>query len=256
MGQSAQANGHGLPQPAWRNECIACAESAVDCLKLCQELERVLRAKGVQFQLETTATSFELQQERIVAVHTTVGAIQADQFVLALGNDSSKLARSLGIQLSMYPIKGYSMTLYSVDTFGAENVMPKISITDTSRKVVFAPIGKRLRVAGMAELVGNDRSVCLQAIKRLQNSTLALFPQLNECVVGEPWSGLRPATPTGLPIVGVQTGSPRNLIVNTGHGSLGLTLAFATAQQVAEQVLHSQNPSKTKPSRPAHALLA
>lgn len=232
------------------------SESAVDCLKLCQELERVLRAKGVQFQLETTATSFELQQERIVAVHTTVGAIQADQFVLALGNDSSKLARSLGIQLSMYPIKGYSMTLYSVDTFGAENVMPKISITDTSRKVVFAPIGKRLRVAGMAELVGNDRSVCLQAIKRLQNSTLALFPQLNECVVGEPWSGLRPATPTGLPIVGVQAGSPRNLIVNTGHGSLGLTLAFGTAQQVAEQVLHSQNPSKTKPLRPAHALLA
>lgn len=223
------------------------SECAVDCLKLCLELERVLRAKGVQFHLETAVTSLELQHRRVVAVHTAEGAIIVDHVVLALGNDSVKLARTVGIRLPIYPIKGYSITLHAAHA--EKHAMPKISITDTSRKVVFAPLGSRLRVAGMAELVGSDRSISPQAIKRLQNSVQALFPQLHDCAVAQPWAGLRPATPTGLPIVGTQAGGPSNLIVNTGHGSLGLTLAFGTAHQVTEQVLRSKNHSKKLPSR-------
>jgi D-amino-acid dehydrogenase len=160
--------------------------------------------------------------------------VEASQFVLALGSDSAALARSVGLRLPVYPIKGYSITL---DMAQAASAAPRINITDIARKVVFAPLGQRLRVAGMAELVGHDRSINPHAIDSLQRSTQALLPQLSQCTTGQPWAGLRPATPTGLPIVGVQAGGPSNLVVNTGHGALGLTLAFGTAQRVAEHLL-------------------
>ena len=211
------------------------SECAVDCLKLCQELERVLRARGVQFLLGNAVTALETRQQRIVAARTATHTIEADQFVLALGSESPRLARSVGLRLPVYPIKGYSMTL-DISQVPA-HAAPRLNVTDIASKVVFARIGSRLRVAGMAELVGHDRVLRPQAIESLQRSTRALFPALNAGNAEPPWTGLRPATPTGLPIVGVQAGGPHNLVVNTGHGALGLTLAFGTAQQVAQQLL-------------------
>jgi D-amino-acid dehydrogenase len=211
------------------------SECAVDCLKLCQELERVLRARGVQFLLGNAVTALETRQQRIVAARTATHTIEADQFVLALGSESPHLARSVGLRLPVYPIKGYSMTL-DISQVPA-HAAPRLNVTDIASKVVFARIGSRLRVAGMAELVGHDRVLRPQAIDSLQRSTRALFPALNAGNAEPPWTGLRPATPTGLPIVGVQAGGPHNLVVNTGHGALGLTLAFGTAQRVAQQLL-------------------
>jgi D-amino-acid dehydrogenase len=211
------------------------SECAVDCLKLCQELERVLRARGVQFLLGNAVTALETRQQRIVAARTATHTIEADQFVLALGSESPRMARSVGLRLPVYPIKGYSMTL-DISQVPA-HAAPRLNVTDIASKVVFARIGSRLRVAGMAELVGHDRVLRPQAIDSLQRSTRALFPALNAGNAEPPWTGLRPATPTGLPIVGVQAGGPHNLVVNTGHGALGLTLAFGTAQQVAPQLL-------------------
>ena len=211
------------------------SECAVDCLKLCQELERVLRARGVQFLLGNAVTALETRQQRIVAARTATHTIEADQFVLALGSESPRMARSVGLRLPVYPIKGYSMTL-DISQVPA-HAAPRLNVTDIASKMVFARIGSRLRVAGMAELVGHDRVLRPQAIDSLQRSTRALFPALNAGNAEPPWTGLRPATPTGLPIVGVQAGGPHNLVVNTGHGALGLTLAFGTAQQVAQQLL-------------------
>ena len=213
------------------------SECAVDCLKLCQELERVLRARGVQFLLGNAVTALETRQQRIVAARTATHTIEADQFVLALGSESPHLARSVGLRLPVYPIKGYSMTLDIAQV--PAHTAPRLNVTDIASKVVFARIGSRLRVAGMAELVGHDRVLRPQAIDSLQRSTRALFPALNAGNAEPPWTGLRPATPTGLPIVGVQAGGPHNLVVNTGHGALGLTLAFGTAQQVAQQLLET-----------------
>jgi D-amino-acid dehydrogenase len=206
------------------------SECAVDCLKLCQGLERVLRSRGVQFLLGAEVTRLEQRQGSIVAAHTTAGAVEAAHYVLALGSYSLPLARSVGLRLPLYPIKGYSMTLDVTQTSDA----PRINVTDVARKVVFARLGQRLRVAGMAELVGYDCSVSARAINSLQRSTQAVFPQLGFCEAQQVWAGLRPATPTGLPIVGVQSGGPTNLIVNTGHGALGLTLAFGSAAHAAE----------------------
>ena len=107
----------------------------------------------------------------------------------------------------------------------------KTIVTDSARKIVFARIGNRLRVAGMAELVGMDRSIPAHRITALRDATRALFPACDTNGDLHPWTGLRPATPTGLPIVGRLPGAPGNLIFNTGHGALGLTLAFGTASK-------------------------
>jgi len=211
------------------------SECALDCLKLCQELERILRARGVRFLLGNAVTALDIRRRRIVAARTSTQTIEADQFVLALGSDSPRLARSVGVYLPVYPIKGYSLTLDIAQA--PAHAAPRINVTDIARKVVFARLGSRLRVAGMAELVGHDRTLHPQAIESLRRSTRDLFPDLDPINVESPWTGLRPATPTGLPIVGVQAGGPNNLVVNTGHGALGLTLAFGTAYQVAQQLL-------------------
>ena len=216
------------------------SECAVDCRKLCQALERILRARGVQFLLGNAVTTLETRQQRIVAARTDTHTIEASQFVLALGSESPRLARSVGVRLPVYPIKGYSIT-FDIAQVSAHTA-PCVNVTDIASKVVFARIGSRLRVAGMAELVGHDRRLQPHAIESLQRSTRALFPALNAGHAELPWTGLRPATPTGLPIVGVQAGGPQNLVVNTGHGALGLTLAFGTAQQVAQQLLQTPVP--------------
>ncbi len=216
------------------------SECAVDCLKLCQELERILRARGVRFLLGKPVTTLETRQQRIVAARTDTHTIEASQFVLALGSESPRLARSVGVRLPVYPIKGYSITLDIAQVWA--HAAPRINVTDIARKVVFARIGSRLRVAGMAELVGHNLLVRPKAIESLQHSTRALFPTLEVGNADLPWTGLRPATPTGLPIVGVPQGGPHNLVVNTGHGALGLTLAFGTAQQVAQQLLKTPAP--------------
>jgi len=240
---SAQESCELEPALAAYNQSIAGAiytpsECALDCLKLCQELERILRARGVRFMLGNAVTALETRRQRIVAARTSTQTIEADQFVLALGSDSPHLARSVGVHLPVYPIKGYSLTLDIAQA--PAHAAPRINVTDIARKVVFARLGSRLRVAGMAELVGHDRTLHPQAIESLRRSTRDLFPDLDPINVESPWTGLRPATPTGLPIVGVQAGGPNNLVVNTGHGALGLTLAFGTAHQVAQQLFETQ----------------
>jgi D-amino-acid dehydrogenase len=111
-----------------------------------------------------------------------------------------------------------------------------VSVTDAARKVVFARLGERMRVAGMAELVGHDLRIPQARIDSLCEATRAVFPRSGALRELRPWAGLRPATPTGLPVVGHHARGPRNLLLNTGHGALGFTLAFGTAAAVANAV--------------------
>ena len=207
------------------------SECAADCLKVCTELLRALRARGVRFLLDTGITGFDVRDGRVAAVHTGAGDVEADAFVMALGTASHRLGRQLGAYLPVYPLKGYSITL-EVDT--AAGAAPRVSVTDSVRKVVFARIGSRLRVAGMAELVGHDASIPAQRIEALAEATRAVFPHAGRLDALQPWTGMRPATPTGLPIVGRLGGAPSNMVFNTGHGALGFTLAFGSAERVAQ----------------------
>ena len=112
-----------------------------------------------------------------------------------------------------------------------------MSVTDSARKVVFARLGERLRVAGMAEIVGADTRIPPERIRTLVAATQAVFPQCGQVFdAPEPWTGMRPATPTGLPIVGRVARAPANVLFNTGHGALGFTLAFGSAGRIAAQL--------------------
>lgn len=207
------------------------SECAADCLKVCTELLRALRERGVRFLLDTEITGFDARDGRVAAVHTAAGDVEADAFVMALGTASHRLGRQLGAYLPVYPLKGYSIT---VEVDPAAGAAPRVSVTDSVRKVVFARIGSRLRVAGMAELVGHDASIPAQRIEALAQATRAVFPHAGRLDALQPWTGMRPATPTGVPIVGRLEGAPSNMVFNTGHGALGFTLAFGSAERVAQ----------------------
>ncbi|GAA4348097.1 D-amino acid dehydrogenase [Variovorax defluvii] len=205
------------------------SECAADCLKLCVALESALRARGVRFLLDCEVQGFDRRGDRVAAVRTSAGDLEADAFVMALGTASHRLGRQLGAYLPVYPLKGYSIT---VEVDPSEAAAPRVSVTDSARKVVFARIGSRLRVAGMAELVGHDASIPATRIETLAAATRAVFPHAGRLDDLHPWTGMRPATPTGVPIIGRLDGAPANMLFNTGHGALGFTLAFGSAERV------------------------
>lgn len=207
------------------------SECAADCLKLCTALEAALRARGVRFLLDCEVQGFERRGGRVAAVRTSAGDLEADAFVMALGTASHRLGRQLGAYLPVYPLKGYSIT---IDVDPASDAAPRVNVTDSARKVVFARIGSRLRVAGMAELVGHDASIPATRIETLAAATRAVFPRAGRFDDLHPWTGMRPATPTGVPIIGRLDGAPSNVLFNTGHGALGFTLAFGSAKRVAQ----------------------
>jgi D-amino-acid dehydrogenase len=204
------------------------SECAADCQKVCAALARVLRAQGVQFRLGARVNGFARRAARVLAARTSNGDVVAEQFVVALGAASAPLAREVGVSLPLYPLKGYSITV----PLERASFAPRVSITDSARKVVFARIGNRLRVAGMAELVGDDASIPTARVESLKESLRSLFPACGDPRELHSWTGMRPATPTGEPIVGRHPRGPDNLVFNTGHGALGFTLAFGTALQV------------------------
>ena len=209
------------------------SECAADCQKTCDGLMALLTQRGVRFLLDTPIDQILTEGDSIRGIKTPQGEIQADQYVMALGAASAPMARQLGVYLPIYPLKGYSIT---VDVDDAPVSAPTVSVTDSARKVVFARIGSRLRVAGMAELAGYDTHVSPKQIESLKASTQALFPHCSSFAELNPWAGLRPATPTALPIIGKHTKGPSNLLFNVGHGALGFTLAFGSAARVVKLI--------------------
>lgn len=209
------------------------SECAADCLKVCSELVRALQALGVRFLLNTEINGFDIRSGKVVAVQTGSGDVAADAFVMALGTASNRLGRQLGAYLPVYPLKGYSIT---VDVDSSPGAAPRVNVTDSARKVVFARIGSRLRVAGMAELVGHDASIPATRIETLAEATRSVFPRAGRFDSLHPWTGMRPATPTGVPMVGRLASAPRNMLFNTGHGALGFTLAFGSARQIGRDL--------------------
>ena len=225
-------------QHRWQAGVYTPSEAVGDCAEFCQALMRkMLQSKRFQFLAKTKVVGVTLKAQRLVAV-TLLQADQeqsfvADNFIIALGAESVALARQLGFALPIYPLKGYSITVpLKDDTINGEtnNAAPHISITDLSQKIVYARLGNQLRVAGRVEIVGNDLSIAPKTIAELVSATRELFPNsgdLSNVNSLSPWAGMRPATPTGVPIIGP---SPvQNVYLNVGHGALGWTLACGSA---------------------------
>lgn len=216
------------------------SEEVGDCYRFCVGLEQRLRAMGVAFALDTEILRLVGQGGRIAAVETRGGAVEADHYVLALGAYSAFLARPLGLRLPIYPLKGYSLTLPAGRT--APAFSPRISITDFKRKVVYAPLaepnGDFLRVAGMADIAGHAEKIDPARLHQLFEESRLAFPNATDYAAGpntmQPWTGLRPATPKGTPLLGKTPFA--NLSLNCGHGALGWTLALGSARAVADVI--------------------
>lgn len=207
-------------------------EQAGDCRMFCAALETRLVAMGsVGFLYGRSVRRLLVADGRVLGVETDAGVQEGDAYVLALGTGSPALAADAGIMLPIYPLKGYSLTVQVRDPGHA----PRISVTDSARKMVYAPLGDRLRVAGMADLVGWSDAIDQSRLSLLVREARQAFPDASDYRRVEPWSGLRPATPTSLPILGpTRLG---NLWLNVGQGALGFTLAMGSARVVADLVL-------------------
>lgn len=208
------------------------SEQAADCYRFCVGLEALLRAAPytVKFAYGLAASRFVCDRERVLALETDQGAIEADAYILALGTGSRALAGTARVDLPIYPLKGYSISV----AVRAAATSPAVSVTDYARKIVYAPLGDRLRVAGMADIVGYGREMDEQRLALLIREAKATFPDVSDYRQLDPWCGLRPATPTSMPILGPTKLS--NLLLNVGHGALGFTLAMGSARVVGDLV--------------------
>ncbi|UPY37543.1 D-amino acid dehydrogenase [Sediminicoccus sp. KRV36] len=208
-------------------------EDAGDCRLFCEGLAQSLTRSNaaVTLQLGTRVTQIIRAEGRVRGVMTNAGVIEADAVVLALGVGARALARPLGLDLPIYPLKGYSLTLPITRAEAA----PRISVTDSAAKVVYARIGQQLRVAGMADVVGYSTRIEEKRLSTLIRQARAAFPDATDWRDLHPWAGLRPATPTGLPILGAAPGM-QGLYLNLGQGSLGFTLAMGSAAVVAAEI--------------------
>lgn len=214
------------------------SEDAGDCHDFCAAMEKLLRKRGVTFMTHASIDRIHTESDAVKSIATSKGEISADAYVMALGAANAAIAKSLNFYLPIYPLKGYSLTL---DTKSASNAagVPGISVTDSKFKVVYALLGDELRVAGMADIAGHDRSLEAERVALLVAHAKATFPDATQYETDDysnlkPWAGLRPATPKGTPIIGA---SPyKNLFLNTGHGALGWTLACACAKVVADLI--------------------
>jgi D-amino-acid dehydrogenase len=201
-----------------------------DCHRFTQRLAAMAAAQGVRFRYDTTIHGLDRIGERIVGVNTTAGTFGADTVVLALGSYSPLLLGSLGLRIPVYPVKGYSITLPIVDVSRA----PESTIMDETHKVAVTRLGDRIRVGGTAELAGYSLALREPRRATLEHVVTDLFPGGGDVARAEFWCGLRPMTPDGTPIVGPTRFS--NLLLATGHGTLGWTMAAGTGRVIADLV--------------------
>ena len=189
--------------------------------------------KGI---VHAQAQSFVIQDGKAVALRTDRGELDAHAFVIAAGLQSRALALSAGIRLPIYPLKGYSLTA----PIGPGHKPPVVSVTDVEKKILYAQIGGELRVAAMADLVGEDTRIDPARMESLYRSVKATFPNAADYTVSTEWAGLRPATPSGAPILGATPVA--GLWLNAGHGALGFTMSFGSARIVADLIAGRPSP--------------
>ena len=201
-----------------------------DCQIFTTRLAALAEAAGVSFQFGVSIGRVVEEGGRIASVETDRGSFAGDAFVLALGSYSPLMLKPLGLALPIYPIKGYSITVPITDAAWA----PESTVMDESYKVAITRLGDRIRVGGTAEIAGYDLTLRPARRATLEQSLGDMFPRGGDVSRATFWTGLRPMTPDGTPIIG-PTRYP-NLWLNTGHGTLGWTMACGSARILADQI--------------------
>ena len=209
---------------------MTASDESGDAHKFTQSLARLAARRGVKFLHGRNIVGLARKGDRIAGVRLDDETLEADAYVVSLGAYSPLLTRKVGIELNIYPAKGYSATVPVADAARAYSV----SLTDDEYKLVFSRLGDRLRIAGTAELNGYDTGLNEVRCRALLRRTEALFPGAGDAGRAQFWTGLRPATPSNVPYIG-GTRYP-NLYLNTGHGTLGWTHACGSGRALAELI--------------------
>lgn len=201
-----------------------------DCFKFTSQLATMAERLGVAFRYRTSVEGLRREGERLSGVATHSRWVQGDAYLVALGSHSPRLLGPLGIDVPVYPVKGYSITLPIIDEDGA----PESTVMDETHKVAVTRLGDRIRVGGTAELAGYDLELHEPRRRTLEHVVSDLFPAGGDVSRASFWCGLRPMTPDGTPVVGPTRLT--NLFLATGHGTLGWTMAAGTARVIADLI--------------------
>ena len=205
-----------------------------DCFKFSNRLAEMAAALGVRFRWNTRIQGLQVGGGAVTGVHTDAGLLQADRVVVALGSHSPLLLAPVGLRIPVYPVKGYSITVPITDAAHA----PESTIMDETHKVAVTRLGDRIRVGGTAELAGYSLNLREARRGTLNHVVTDLFPKAGDVSKASFWCGLRPMTPDGTPLVG--TTPINNLLLATGHGTLGWTMAAGTGRVIADIVSGKQ----------------
>jgi D-amino-acid dehydrogenase len=214
-------------------------DEAGDAHLFSRQLEELCRRAGATFQFQTTVQRLMHAGGRVTGVRVRhvegpEEILRADAYVACLGSATPFFLEPLGVRLPIYPVKGYSITAPIVDFEAA----PQVCLTDEAAKLAFSRLGNRLRVAGTAELNDYDSSINEQRCAAIRARAEEVFPDAADYDRAQPWCGLRPATPSNVPVVGRSRLS--NLFLNAGHGTLGWTLACGSARAIADVIAGRQ----------------
>jgi len=208
------------------------ADRTGDCRMFTVALAQKCAEMGVEFQYGQSIKSIAIENGRVAGVDTEIaGRITGDAYVCALGSFGPKVLDPIGVKLPVYPVKGYSVTLPVTD----DAMAPQSTIMDETHKVAITRLGDRIRVAGTAEIAGYSARLGPHATDTVRHVISDLFPKGGDISKAEGWTGLRPMTPDGTPVLGPSRYG--NLFLNTGHGTLGWTMACGSGRAVADLVL-------------------
>jgi D-amino-acid dehydrogenase len=200
-----------------------------DCQLFTTRLAAMAEALGVKFQYNTSIDALEVTGGRIAGVRCGGQTLRADAYVVALGAYSTQLVAPI-VKIPVYPLKGYSITAPIVNADAA----PVSTVLDETYKIAITRFDDRIRVGGMAEIVGFDKNLRQARRETLEMCVNDLFPGGGDTTQASFWTGLRPMTPDGTPVVG-RTPVP-NLFLNTGHGTLGWTMSCGSGQLLADLI--------------------
>lgn len=204
------------------------ADEVADCYRFCLSLRDAMAAMP-SFTLRHGQASLRQGTNGRCDVLVDGRAHETDLVVLAAGMRSRQMARAMGFDLPLYGLKGYSLTVAS-----PAGTMPDVSVTDYDNRVVYARLGDALRIAAMVDIGARDNSINPRRIARLRDLAAKTLPRAGPYDTARAWAGLRPATPSGVPII-ARTRAP-NLLLNVGQGALGFTLSVGSALRVCDLV--------------------
>jgi len=193
-----------------------------------QRLADLAAQAGVTFLYETAIERLTTEAGAITGVVTSTGTHTADSYVVAMGSYSPLLLKAAGIDLPVYPVKGYSITM----PLAEEAKAPVSTVMDETFKVAITRLGDRIRVGGTAELAGYSKTLRTPRRRTLEHSVTDLFPGAGDIAQAKFWTGLRPMTPDGPPVIGPT--KYKNLWLNTGHGTLGWTMSCGSGALLAD----------------------